>query len=388
MSAPGILDSRLLRRENSAGQVKLWCFASEWELLELADGTVVFHHLMGRQFSLRSVGEPLRRVLRRLEAGPVAFLELCDGDAEAARRLARMLTPLIRQGVLAAARNHARPEWADDRFTERFSTQLEWLASLSPEQHGRWDFMARLREASVAVLGLGGLGSLVALMLAAAGVGRLRLVDGDVVEESNLVRQILYFPDQADGTGKAEALAAQLRRFTPYTEVDVVPSYLSGPEDIAARLDGMDMAALCADAPRFVLNRWTDAVCRDGGIPYLGAFAGQVGPMFLPGESPCFGCFEHYLREDLGPRHDLVVDALAQKRSWRYPAFVSGPVSIAHLMTTEIVLQLTGAATPATSCGVLHIRHPETVREELLPHPDCDCAAAAARSAASAGTAV
>lgn len=85
--------------------------------------------------------------------------------------------------------------------------------------------------------------------------------------------------------------------------------------------------------------------------PYLGAFADSVGPLYSPSAAGCFGCLEHRLREELGDRHDLLVDALAAKRSWRYPAFVSGPLTVAHLMTTEIVLHLTGAAPPSTVGG-------------------------------------
>jgi molybdopterin/thiamine biosynthesis adenylyltransferase len=76
----------------------------------------------------------------------------------------------------------------------------------------------RLRHASVLVVGAGGLGAPALYYLAAAGVGRLTVVDDDVVELSNLQRQILY--TTADiGSGKAETAAARLRALNPDVEV-------------------------------------------------------------------------------------------------------------------------------------------------------------------------
>jgi sulfur carrier protein ThiS adenylyltransferase len=77
----------------------------------------------------------------------------------------------------------------------------------------------KIKGATVGIAGLGGLGSAVAVALARIGVGRLVLVDFDVVEPSNLNRQ-QYFIDQI-GLTKAEALEANLKRINPYVQYDV-----------------------------------------------------------------------------------------------------------------------------------------------------------------------
>lgn len=82
------------------------------------------------------------------------------------------------------------------------------------------DSCPRLRAASVAIVGCGGLGSNVAAMLVRAGVGALMLIDFDRVEEDNLTRQ-LFFRDDL-GRLKAEALADTLRRIEPSVRLDVV----------------------------------------------------------------------------------------------------------------------------------------------------------------------
>ncbi|MCU7827351.1 ThiF family adenylyltransferase [Kitasatospora sp. DSM 101779] len=346
-------------------------------MLELADGSLFFNSTYADHRAISAPPEALRHILRMIEDSRPTLEAVADhitGTAtpDAVGHIERLLLPLAKAGILVPLRTEQRPAWADDDLAERFSTQIEWLGTLSTTPHGHWDYFARLREASVAVIGLGGAGSLLALALAAAGIGRLTLVDGDTVEVSNLTRQILYSPNQA-GLGKADCLAEQLEQFSPYTQYRVLREYVSSPEDVHKSIEGADFVAVCADAPRFTLNRWIDTACKRNAVPYIGAFAGSVGPMYRPDSPGCFGCFEERLREELGLRHDMVVDALAAKQSWRYPAFVSGPLTVAHLMTTEIVLHLTGAAKPSSAGGILRYQHPNTVVEPFPGHPACNC---------------
>ena len=88
---------------------------------------------------------------------------------------------------------------------------------------------ARLKQAVVGIAGVGGLGSAVAVALARVGVGRLVMVDFDVVEPSNLNRQ-QYFVDQI-GALKVDALAENLKRINPYVVVETHPLMLA-PENI------------------------------------------------------------------------------------------------------------------------------------------------------------
>lgn len=85
------------------------------------------------------------------------------------------------------------------------------------DRHGE-DLQHRFSSAAVAVCGLGGLGSNIAIMLARAGIGRLILVDFDTVDLTNLHRQ-QYLPAQI-GMKKTEALKATLRAINPYLEIE------------------------------------------------------------------------------------------------------------------------------------------------------------------------
>lgn len=139
----------------------------------------------------------------------------------------------------------------------------------------------RLQGARVLVVGLGGLGSPVALYLAAAGVGQLWLSDGDVLELSNLQRQILY--RTADrGKAKGELAARQLRQLNPQIVLQAVAAI--GEENWSTLLqpDGLpvDLVLDCSDnmATRQLVNR----ACVELAIPLLSAaVSGWQGALAL-----------------------------------------------------------------------------------------------------------
>ena len=148
----------------------------------------------------------------------------------------------------------------------------------------------RLLESTALVVGAGGLGSAAILYLAAAGVGRIRLVESDRLELSNLNRQVLH---RTAGLGrpKAESAAEAVRGLNPDCRVDILPERLA-----AARARefarGADVALDCTDnfATRFVL---ADA-CWAEGVPLVSAavlrFEGQLLSVIPAAGSPCYRC--------------------------------------------------------------------------------------------------
>lgn len=147
----------------------------------------------------------------------------------------------------------------------------------------------RLRRASVLVIGAGALGSPAAQYLAAAGVGRLGLVDPDDVEISNLGRQVLHYTPDV-GVPKAASAAAKLRFLNPDIVVEEYPARL-GPANAPALLAGQDLVVDATDsfASRYAVN---DACCREG-VPLVIGAALTYGGLVMavrPGETACFRC--------------------------------------------------------------------------------------------------
>lgn len=149
----------------------------------------------------------------------------------------------------------------------------------------------KLIDASVAVFGLGGLGSPIALYLAAAGVGRLVLVDFDTVELSNLQRQIIHLTRDL-GRPKVESAREKLHELNPETKVEVVTQVLEGQalDDVVGSVD------LVVDGTdNFPTRFGINAACLRQRRPLVSGaairFEGQVSVYFPgQGDSPCYRC--------------------------------------------------------------------------------------------------
>src|SRR5580704_14658851 len=134
-----------------------------------------------------------------------------------------------------------------DQELERYARHLVLRQVGGPGQ-------AKIRAASVLVVGAGGLGSPLALYLAAAGIGRIGLVDDDAVSLSNLQRQILFRTKDV-GRAKVEAGAEALKALNPGVQIDVHHTRLTGANAMALIAD-YDIIADGSDnfATRFLLN--------------------------------------------------------------------------------------------------------------------------------------
>ncbi|MDO5647111.1 HesA/MoeB/ThiF family protein [Paracoccus sp. (in: a-proteobacteria)] len=127
----------------------------------------------------------------------------------------------------------------------------------------------RLSDAHVLIVGAGGLGVPALHYLAGAGVGRITLVDGDVVDETNLHRQPLYRMDQT-GRPKAQAATAALSALNP--DVTVIPrvEWLDAG-NAPGLVAGADLAMDCADT--FAVSLTLSDACRDAGKPLIAGSA-------------------------------------------------------------------------------------------------------------------
>jgi molybdopterin/thiamine biosynthesis adenylyltransferase len=179
----------------------------------------------------------------------------------------------------------AAPE-IDSDFHERYSRHL-----LLPEVGSRGQ--RRLEASRVLMLGAGGLGSPAAFYLAAAGVGHLRIADDDVIERSNLQRQILH-TDADIGMAKVDSAETRLSALNPRIHVEAIAERVTS-SNVERVLEGVDVVVDGADnfPVRYLLN---DA-CVKLGIPLVyGAvhrFEGQVSVFDAGrhrGQAPCYRC--------------------------------------------------------------------------------------------------
>ena len=178
---------------------------------------------------------------------------------------------------------------------------------------------ALLREKTVAVVGLGGLGGHIAEQLARLGVGRLILIDGDIAEESNLNRQ-LFATEEGVGKPKADLAVRRLEKVSSlvrYTPHHARLTRENGPELLA----GADLVMDAVDSipTRLMLG----ALCKQLGLPLIhgsiGGWWGQVS-VILPGD-------------DTLSRIYPCADAVGEEREYGNPAFT--PAAVASIQVAE-----------------------------------------------------
>ncbi len=188
----------------------------------------------------------------------------------------------------------------------------------------------RLKSARVLVIGAGGLGSPALMYLAAAGVGTIGVIDDDVVEDSNLSRQIIHMTD-ALGLPKVQSAKDTLNALNPY--VTVLPYQRRMDESSESLIREYDLILDGSDtmATRYLVN----AACVAAGKPLISAaltqWEGQIS-VYHPPQSPCFACvFPHAPQPGLAP-------ACAE-------AGVLSPLPgvIGAMMAVEAVKHITGA---------------------------------------------
>ena len=147
----------------------------------------------------------------------------------------------------------------------------------------------KLKGSRVLLVGAGGLGSPAALYLAAAGVGTIGLVDFDVVDESNLQRQVLHDTSWI-GRPKLESAKARLNALNPNVDVVLFPERLTSGNALRI-LKGFDVVLDGTD--NFAARYLTNDACVLLGIPNVYGsifrFEGQVS-VFHPGKGPCYRC--------------------------------------------------------------------------------------------------
>jgi molybdopterin-synthase adenylyltransferase len=212
-----------------------------------------------------------------------------------------------------------------DEEVERYARQLVLREVGGPGQQ-------RLKAARVLIVGAGGLGAPAALYLAAAGVGRLGLVDADTVALSNLQRQVLYAGADV-GRPKVEAAAERLAGLNPNVVVTPHPVMLDAA-NARALAAGYDLVLDGTDdfATRFAVNAACLAERRPLVSGAIGRWTGQVGVF---AGRPCYRC----LTPEIPP--DAETSALVG---------VIGALAgvVGAMMALEAVKLIAGAGTPLT----------------------------------------
>ncbi|MFM7862278.1 MAG: ThiF family adenylyltransferase [Candidatus Nitrosotenuis sp.] len=199
----------------------------------------------------------------------------------------------------------------------------------------------KLRAAKICVVGVGGLGNPITTRLVAMGIGKLRIIDRDVIELSNLHRQTMV--DESDvGQVKVEVAAKKLQKLNPDVQIESLPISINDYTALDA-VEGCDIVIDALDSvnARYALNK----ACVEKNIPFVtGAAVGVSGQAFtiLPGKSACYCCMFPELDEDSMPTCSI---------EGVHPSILSIVGGIEVSEAVKIIL----GKTPSLSDKIMHI---------------------------------
>ncbi|MDH5507274.1 MAG: HesA/MoeB/ThiF family protein [Anaerolineae bacterium] len=244
------------------------------------------------------------------------------------------------------------PENLTSAELNRYNRSADYFAWIDTQPRtSPFEIQSRLKNSRVTVLGLGGIGSAVTMGLAAAGVGSIYCVDFDIVEESNLNRQLLYTEEDI-GLPKVEQAVKRLKQLNSHIAIDGENLKVDSSESLHEIMSKGDLFILCADRPIHHIQRWTNDAAISNQIPWMMCL--YAGPMavvgtFIPGKTPCYRCFaqnENIKKEE--PTHWLY-------DPYQFPNAVIAPTAAisGHFACMEAIYYL-GDLKPQTIGRIFH----------------------------------
>lgn len=234
----------------------------------------------GKRLQIRGDPVVLRRWLWALELGvDTGHGGVVQQDSSARRLVAELRS----RGLLTSRAASIKPE------DELYHRQIDFFDLFeTPESTGR-ELNDRLQSSRVALIGLGGYGSWLALLLSRIGVRTIVAIDPDIVERSNLNRQVLYRESDV-GRPKVDVVAERCREADAGVTVTTHRCAVEKPEDIVRLAGDVD---LVMNSFAYQPNPWLTSIvvgCLDAKIPSLTFGGSWVGPLTVPSETACYGC--------------------------------------------------------------------------------------------------
>jgi molybdopterin/thiamine biosynthesis adenylyltransferase len=203
------------------------------------------------------------------------------------------LASLDQAGYLEDAAAPVPPELSADEI-DRYRVNINFFNTLCGPGQSKYDLQLTLKRMRVGLIGMGGIGSNVAMALAELGVGTVTAVDFDKVELSNLNRQVLYATPEV-GQLKAVSAARRLRDFNPEMGFTALAERITSQDEATrfVRDAAADVIFCLADKPNGHIDHWVNRACVEQGVPMVaGSIFAANGNAYsvIPGKTACYHC--------------------------------------------------------------------------------------------------
>lgn len=227
---------------------------------------------------------------------------------------------------------------------ERYHRNINFFSSFIDVSKNKYAVQKKLLNATVGIIGLGGLGSHIVYDLAAMGIGKIKAIEFDKLDLTNLNRQILYNYDEI-GKSKGQLAKKRLNDFNPEVDFELFEHQVKSAQDIIDDLQGVDFIILVADRPKYLMARWANQAAVSLNVPMFCARLEAQRAMYytvVPHQTGCVACWQSKVREQ-DPISDRVLREKERLNLLGDNTAIVPLVSAATgLITAEILRFITG----------------------------------------------
>lgn len=314
------------------------------------DSILIADHDKFRYLKLQG-NELVKQILDMLDCGGMLLSDLnqkLGEDGADPRKVSEILEKLIGLEIVVCdyfpdnfpRQKGNKQKVLEREYSNRFGLQIAALKTLETKECSRFEIFEAIQKSEVTIIGAGGIGCNIAVMLAAMGINKLRIIDGDIVEESNLIRQIFFRESDCGTTPKVMAIKRFINEFNSNIEVEAINEFISSEKVAERLLQNSKLIIQTADKPKGKIDRMVSRVCVRNKIPVLFTHNQTVGPIYIPGKSLCFDCFEAHVNQQSKELYSQLIDNMPDTVDSVYPAIVTGPWALSLHLISEILRYL------------------------------------------------
>ena len=236
-------------------------------------------------------------------------------------------------------KNRVKPKQLTKKYLNGLDRQLDFLEEIFPK-NGKFKKQLQLKNAKIAVLGLGSIAQYIILALEASGIGNFKCVDFDLIEKRNIGRQpILRINDI--GKYKSDVVCKFLKENRSDIKIKNQKIMIKNVNDVKKIIKDCDIVLHCCDYPRFLIHRWINEACLNLNKPNLIVYSGRVGPFSFPHKTSCYGCMELFLKKHVKAYNELT-NEITNEGMGRYPELAVVGSITGSLAAKEIISNILG----------------------------------------------
>lgn len=227
-------------------------------------------------------------------------------------------------------------EYIEEINDVRYGNQIEYLISKKDDVNLGINLQEQITNFKVMIIGAGAIGSNLAVLLATSGVNSIEVIDGDIVELSNLTRQFFYTENDAlTKVHKVDSLGKFINRLNSQVNYFGTAEFVE--KNYTLKNEKPQLIIQTADNPFGKLDQFINQVAVTNNIPVLYVHSNLVGPFVSDKTNSCFNCFELWINNDSNGMYQELVNNFSPDCNPKYPSISHGSLIISSVLFEYIV---------------------------------------------------